>query len=335
MPAVEIARVRPEADADIEMERLQWEPSALTEWSLEVEVEGTRFSYEAALRSHAGTARAELERVSILGDDGATVVAERDRVGARAAQTADGETRFIPLSPPADRSLLGWVADPVAYPELAQLFRALRGWHYVHPNPTLMRLTPREPANGDRLDRFGRDLNALVARLLVEQRRQVGLWLEATKVFSGWADVGAAARRGGRADVWVQEPGRDAKIPLALASDGQLAVAWVAAVVLGLPDEVTLLLVDEPAGAIAHGEAHRLEEPLSVLATRVQVVAATQALGTLDYTPSRGDVWLTERGWGSPTRLTPLSERAADIPGGVPPGQAAEEAWSEPLDLEE
>lgn len=311
--------------------RFLGDPTQPAQWRLTFTIEGVRWRYALHLQpsAHGFVIGAEtLQRH--LKDDLWTECLEVAQGAARWLQRSEhpGDTQVLmePVQPPLGAPLIAQV-DPrnPAHTPLHAPARALRGIWLLRLDPYLMRgADPEPPATSGPPRRHGQDLWARLAARL----RQAGQ--EAARDVAevmGWLEVSASDGEVAAGALRFRES-ETRWLGIDHASDGESVLIALHLLSLLPPDDLTVLLLDEPAVQLDVLTLDHLVVLLEELAEQRQVIAATQALRALDQV-DRSQVLRVEREPGQPPRVTRLDEDAhkAQISGLYKPGMAVERLW--------
>ncbi|MEQ1502464.1 MAG: AAA family ATPase [Myxococcota bacterium] len=254
-------------------------------------------------------------------DDGWRIVGEmlvgpthplihRDRTGVRVRRV--DATDAIPLVPVYVDPQLPAVtlgADPISHPDLAAPLRFLRGLCVVQPTPVAMRAAAApfdRPARESPLDplphRYGEDATTRLIRLANDRPGQRASFLRLMGEFVGWTEF--RTPRASRVEFYEGTPD-----PLAFeaASDGTVVEAWLLALALDPPTQLSVLLLDEPSAQFFRKSLQRPAELLKTLATQRQLIVATHAAPLVSELADSTRVWVATRSPGAGTLLRRLS----------------------------
>ncbi len=245
---------------------------------------------------------------------------ERDASGTRARPSTGAE--WEPAAPHPQVSAVAHQGDPRRHPHLAAILDVLKACHLLRLNPLHMREAVPSRSVADPPDLLGRDLEGRLHGLLTERRHAVDAWLALLRPVASWVDL-RLPLGGGLGRPEFREQGFSHYLPLALASDGQLAFAYLAALAAAPPSTRWTLLLDEPAVSLSRRGQADLESVVRHLADRHQVVVTSHATPLLDATGRRDNVWVLTRHSGEGScamRLADLVEERGWVPGYVRPG---------------
>lgn len=285
--------------------------------------EGRRWRYELTLGARGEYAEVLREWLSVAHPDGWRSVLERDASGARwlCGGTTRGQGTWEPALTVAGTSMLATATDH--QPTTRWMAEALRGVWLLRLDPLLMRGGPRatwKPGTG--IERHGRDLISWAAQRLQSDPELTAL-METTAAHAGLPVL--RVDDDGRLR-WMSPEGDR---PMWTASDGQIVQFALTLLVVLLPEEITVLLLDEPAAAVDRMGANDQAASVYEIGDRVQVLAATQLLEAVDSVSKR-EVVLVERVPGKGAIFTPLLKAPAmelEAAGGYRPGSLAWAWW--------
>jgi energy-coupling factor transporter ATP-binding protein EcfA2 len=268
---------------------------------------GLRWRYEITLQPAGEFFRVEREWLSVAADATWRSVLERDENGARwlAGGSARGDGRWEPTHSIPHQPLVATATDQ--QPTARWMGDLLRGVWLLRLDPLLMRSaeglrTRFEP--GSLLERHGRNLWAWVAHRLHHAPD-----LE-TSLNQATVDSGLPTLRVNEVGELRYVDPHTGERPMWQASDGTLVNLALAALAVLLPEDVTIVLLDEPAVAVDRHAARETGASILELSELAAVLACTQTLEVVDDF-SKQSVILVETDGERGARFTRLVDHAA------------------------
>lgn len=294
-------------------------------WVVDLRAGDAGWRYELVLGAVGDGFTVLRERVERLSAGVASPVLEAEGGAARwiRGDTALGGGRWEPVEPPLGAPLLGRV--PVDAPAARGVRDLIAGVWLLRLDPLLMRGSTAVWSPGQPLERHGRDLQSWAAQVIAADPGLVDL-LPRISGALGWDGLGLGLHAG-RAELWFDE-GEGRRRPWAFASDGEATHLAMALLAVLTPDDLHVLLLDEPAVSLDRDAARELAGWVAELADVVQVLAATQSLDAVDV-GARSEALLFRRQPGRPALVSWLDrdDRARAVSGLYRAGEAAHLVW--------
>jgi predicted ATPase len=256
--------------------------------ALAFRTQGVDYEYRVQLQPLKDHYAVSLE--TLIGGE-SEVLIERSLTGARVKRFDGKRSELQPIGNAPMATVLHHAADPVGYPDVAPAHSFLSGICTLRLTPVLMR-APTSPT--DEPDRYGRDLSWRLHRMLTTAPDRLSYFLTFMSDFVGWTMLRTPVERKGVAPTF-QAGDAPSPISLLMASDGTVVEAYLAALALDPPPNVSVFLIDEPGSQFFPRSMQRPAELLTTLSARKQVVVATHGRELIDDFADITRTWVITR----------------------------------------